>query len=115
MFNIEGDMVYQLEKELRTGWQKNRVDAAIQAKRAAKYAQERHKSVDGLGQKIASIPPTAFHFWGQKLGYDCWNDKNFMREFLRDNPECRVNSGGTKEISVGWVPSSSPRSRTVYT
>jgi hypothetical protein len=37
-----------------------------------------------------------------------------MREFLRDNPECRVNSGGTKEISVGWVPSSTPRSRTVY-
>lgn len=114
MFEIDGSLAVQLEQELRNGWQKNRIDAAIEAKQAAKYAYQKHKSVDGIGQKIASIPPTAFHFWGQKLGYDCWNDKGFMREFLRDNPECRVNSGGTKDIHVGWVPSSSPRSRTVY-
>jgi hypothetical protein len=114
MIEIDGELSVQLEKELRNGWQKNRVDAAIDAKRAAKYTHMRHKSVEGLGQKIASIPTTAFHFWGQKLGYGCWEDKAFMREFLRDNPQCRVNSGGTKEISVGWVPSSSPRSRTVY-
>jgi hypothetical protein len=36
-----------------------------------------------------------------------------MDEFLRDNPECRVNSGGTKEIHVGWTPTN-VRSRTVY-
>ena len=35
-----------------------------------------------------------------------WNDKAFMDEFLRDNPECKVNSGGVKEISVGWAPPS---------
>lgn len=114
MFNIDPSLVGDLEKELRTGWNKNRVDAEIQSKKTAKLNNERHKSIEGLGALKARIPPTAYHFWGQKLGYDCWNDKGFMREFLRDNPDCRVNSGGTKEIMVGYVPSSSPRSRTVY-
>lgn len=114
MLQIDPSLVPALERELRLGWQKERVDAEIHSKQAAKYTQLRHKSIDGVGQKIASIPASAYHFWGQKLGYDCWNDKKFMQEFLRDNPQCRVNSGGTKEISVGWVPSSSPRSRTVY-
>ena len=114
MIEIDGELAHKLEQELRTGWHKNRVEAEVQAKQAAKYTKMRHKSVDGLGQKIASIPGAAFHFWGQKLGYGCWDDKAFMAEFLRDNPECRVNSGGTKEISVGWAPPSNPRSRTVY-
>lgn len=100
---ITGEIAKQLEQELRTGWNKNRVDAAIEAGRFAKENAKRHKSVEGLGQLIARIPTTAYHFWGQKLGYECWNDKAFMDEFLRDNPELRVNSGGTKEIQVGWT------------
>jgi hypothetical protein len=113
MFNIDPSLVGQLEQELRTGWNKNRVDAAIQAKQSGYENNKRHKAVEGLGALKARIPPTAYHFWGQKLGYDCWNDKRFMHEFLRDNPECRVNSGGTKEIQVGYTPSNY-RSRTVY-
>lgn len=114
MLNIDPALVPQLEAEFRRGWQMKRVNAELSSKKAAKYAQMRHKSIDGIGQKVASIPGHAFHFWGKKLGYQCWDDKQFMHEFLRDNPQCKVNSGGTKEISVGWVPSSSPRSRTVY-
>lgn len=105
MIEIDDKSAHQLEKELRTGWERNRVEAAVEAKQLAKFNQERHKSVEGLGQKIATIPGHAYHFWGQKLGYACWNDKAFMNEFLRDNPECKVNSGGTKEIHVGWTPS----------
>lgn len=115
MIEINAELAESLEREFRLGWLKNRVDAEVKAKQAQKFARLRHKSVEGLGQKIASIPGEAFHFWGHKLGYECWDDRGFMKEFLRDNPECRVNSGGTKEISVGWVPASSPRSRTVYT
>lgn len=113
MITIPTDLVPQLEQELRRGWQKNRIEAEVQAKQTEKINRERHKSIEGLGQLTARIPPTAFYFWGQKLGYECWNDKAFMDEFLRDNPECRVNSGGTKEIHVGWTPTN-VRSRTVY-
>jgi hypothetical protein len=104
MIQIDGELGAQLEKELRTGWHKNRVEAAAVAKSIKQVNQQKHKSVEGLGQLVARIPLTAYHFWGQKLGYGCWNDKAFMNEFLRDNPELRVNSGGTKEIQVGWTP-----------
>lgn len=106
MINIDPSLHGQLEAELRKGWQRNQIEAAVEARKIAKENKKRHKSVDGLGQLIARIPVDAVHFWGQKLGYGCWNDKAFMDEFLRDNPELRVNSGGTKEISVGWTPPS---------
>lgn len=114
MLSIPSDLVPQLEKELKQGFQMNRVNAEIQSKQNAKFNKIKHRAVEGLGQLKCRIPPDAYHFWGQKLGYDCWNDNGFLDEFLRDNPECRVVSGGTKEISIGWVPSSTPRSRTVY-
>jgi hypothetical protein len=106
MISIPENLVGQLEQELREGWLRNQVEAKAAAKSNARFNTQRHKSVEGLGQKIATIPATAYHFWGQKLGYGCWDSKAFMDEFLRDNPECRVNSGGTKEIHVGWVPPS---------
>ncbi len=105
MINVPEHLVGKLEKELRLGWERNKAQARIEAKQNAKFNKMRHRSVEGLGQKIATIPLTAYHFWGQKLGYGCWDSKAFMDEFLRDNPECRVNSGGVKEISVGWTPS----------
>lgn len=113
MIELDGELAHKLDHELRTGWKKNRIEAEINAKKISALNKEKHRSIEGLGQLVARIPATAFHFWGQKLGYECWNDKAFMDEFLRDNPELRVNSGGTKEISVGWTPTSI-KSRTVY-
>ena len=104
MIEIDGELAQKLDHELRTGWQKNRIEAKISAKKISKINQDKHRSIEGLGQLVARIPTTAVHFWGQKLGYGCWNDKAFMDEFLRDNPELRVNSGGTKDIHVGWTP-----------
>lgn len=86
---------------LETFWKKQRLQAELERRQMQKFNRNKHRSIDGVGSKIATIPGDAFHFWGKKLGYDCWNDKEFMAEFLRDNPECRVNSGGTKEIFVG--------------
>jgi hypothetical protein len=40
----------------------------------------------------ARIPEESYHYWGMRMGYACWRDDGFMKEFLRDNPECRVNS-----------------------
>ena len=114
MLNIDPSLVPQLEAEFRRGWQMKRVKAEVQSKQAAKHTSERHRSIEGLGQKVGSIPGDAYHFWGHKLGYQCWDDPQFLKEFWRDNPQCKVNSGGTKEISVGWVPSTNVRSRTVY-
>ncbi|MAK37777.1 MAG: hypothetical protein CMC15_16575 [Flavobacteriaceae bacterium] len=54
-----------------------------------------------LGQHKARIDPTSFHHWGKRLGYDCWNDRQFIKEYLRDNPESRVNAKSSK-VQVGY-------------
>lgn len=109
-----GALTPAIESELRNGFHMNRVRAAVDAKRIAQATASRdHRSVDGLGSLVARIPPDAYHYWGQRLGYACWNDESFMRGFLRDNPECRVKSAGTK-LQVGYTAPSAPRFRKTY-
>ena len=76
---------------------------AVQAQIAAEHNQQ-HRSVDGLGRLRMVVSPDAFHYWGRRLGYECWRDKAFLNEFERDNPAVRVKCGGTK-IQVGYQPS----------
>ena len=64
--------------------------------RLARENNVEHRSIDGLGQPRLSITPEAYHYWGQRLGYQCWSDKQFLNEFERDNPACRIKSKGTR-------------------
>lgn len=43
--------------------------------------------MDGLGQKMGSIPGRIYFRWQQMLP-GCWQDKQFVEEFLYDNPAC---------------------------
>lgn len=48
------------------------------------------RGIDGVGgQMDLHIHPESFHYWGQRLGYDCWDDKQFVAEYKRDNPASR--------------------------
>ena len=98
---ISPEMMQSVESELRTGIMMEQVQALAQQKRIGQVNQQRLKSMDGLGSKIASIDSTSYHHWGQRLGYNCWRDKQFVHEYLRDNPQAKANSGGTK-IQVGY-------------
>jgi len=60
-----------------------------------------YQRVDGLGEMTASIPNAAYHYWGKRLGYECWSDKQFKKEYLRDNPEARVETHSEK-TQVGY-------------
>lgn len=52
------------------------------------------------------VPRVAYDAWGRKLGYECWDDAQFVHEFLRDNPECRVHAeAANPTILAGWAPS----------
>jgi len=47
----------------------------------------------GMGGELRSqVHAASFHYWGQRLGYQCWNDPQFCREYLRDNEYARVKS-----------------------
>lgn len=61
------------------------------------------RSVEGVGRLRMALDSNVFHYWGQRLGYECWRDPQFLREFERDNPEVRVKSAGTRTM-VGWRP-----------
>jgi len=73
----------------------------IQAGIAQQWKQD-CRSLEGLGRVRMAISADAFHYWGRRLGYDCWKDKQFLREFERDNPAVRVKCGGTK-VQVGYA------------
>ena len=73
----------------------------------AMAAEGDHRSIDGMGRIRMVITPDAFHYWGRRLGYECWRDKAFLNEFERDNPAVRVKCGGTRiqQGYRGYVPS----------
>lgn len=106
-----------LESEFKKGLHKNWADAERDRAAMAKKNQKHHRGVDGLGKFKARIPADAFHYWGQRFSYDdkgnyigdgykCWQDKAFIEEFLRDNPQCAVAGGATKSqvaFSAGTI------------
>jgi hypothetical protein len=105
-FDISG-LSPDVRRELVAGEHVRRVadreDAFHRQARIAREAGE-HRSLDGLGRVRMMIDPTSYHYWGDRLGYQCWKDRAFLREFERDNADVRVKCGGTK-IMVGWTPS----------
>lgn len=69
--------------------------ALAESARAARAGGERYFLDDGHGNGgvvQAMIHPAFYHFWGQRLGYECWQDPQFVREFQRDNAFARVRN-----------------------
>ena len=95
ILNLPGDLPRQVMDELHRGFRVHEVLAAKEQMEIAAAQGENH-TVDGIGQKVASITPYAYHSWGQRLGYSCWKDKKFRSEFLRDTPEARVKTVARK-------------------
>jgi len=78
-------------------------DAVTDSKRiAVGNNSKEYRHIDGMGEMRASIPPTAYHFWGQREGYAIWSDKKFMKKYLQDNPEVKVKAVSGK-TQVGYA------------
>jgi hypothetical protein len=97
IMSLPGDLPRQVLNEFRRGWRMAEVMAQIEQREIA-AAQPERTWCDGLGQMTLSIQGDAYHYWGQRLGYQCWGDKAFRREFARDNPGVRVRSRPRKTI-----------------
>ena len=112
--DLPGSLRNQVIEELCNGINKDWVDAGIQQRKIAKQSNEiDRRSIDGIGRLRMRIDPTLYHYWGTKLGYDCWKDNQFLREVERDNPEVRVKCGGTR-LQVGFQ-GGTKRSSTKFT
>ncbi len=90
----------EIIQELTTGHQKSMVDAEIRQRNLAQENQRDHRSVDGLGRLVASFDAEGYLTTRARLGVDAQDD-DFVKWAIKNHPECRVNSGGTK-IQVGW-------------
>ena len=90
--------VQEVYEELRKGELIDFVKAKEQLQ--AKIAHGDRYHLD-QGEVKFQVHNKFYHYWGQRLGYECWEDEQFVREFLRDNEVCRVNSMSSK-IQVGY-------------
>jgi hypothetical protein len=102
MFEIPelGSLTGLVMEELRKGELLKQVRARERQGLIQKKRGEQ-KYLRSGGVMTSMIPPESFHYWGQRLGYECWEDDGFVREFLRDNAECRVHARAAN-ASVGW-------------
>lgn len=78
--------------------------AHTQAKQMASFRHANAaKSIDGVGELKAQIPISAFHYWGQRLGYECWDDKTFVDDFIKENPEVAVKNRVKRTVVNGGL------------
>ena len=104
MVGVEGlndELAASVAGVLRGQMRSEHENAYAEQARAAHAAKRETQSVEGVGELKARINPTSYHYWGKRLGYKCWNDRQFMKEYLRDNPESRVN-GMSGKTQVGY-------------
>ena len=110
--NIPTELVKPMLEEFKRGWHREKLLGRVEAKKLSVGAKGYHRGVDGVGRLRARIPASSFHYWGQRLGYDCWKDETFLKNYLKDN-DLEVKGGRTK-LMVGYGKSTSESSMTIF-
>jgi hypothetical protein len=79
-----------MERNLRLGIGREKVLQENRMKDNARMeAMTPRKTVEGLGQLTAVFDLQNYLRWDQ-AERGCWGNKQFVREYLRDNPEARA-------------------------
>lgn len=102
------DLMHEVEKEFRLGWQMEKVMVEMERNRMAEACTRLESAaVDGLGRVEADIPAASYFYWiheGRKRGTsNIWRHKEFRKDFLRDNPQFKVKYRSAKP-RTGWTP-----------
>jgi len=104
--DISDQLVTALNAKLRQEVDMKAFQARLAQRRLASALGQDRRAMNGLGRVRMEVSSEVHHYWGQRLGYKCWRDEQFLREMERDNPEVRVKCGGTK-LQVGFSPTGS--------
>ena len=92
-----GDLTKEVIEELRTARNLELVQASVRQRKLAQAEQVvtggERKNLS-FGRLRMRITPEAYHYWGGRLGYECWDDDEFLREYENQNEEVRINSKG---------------------
>ena len=97
---IQGiDITKEFLEEIASGDKMAAVRAKAQAMAAGKLNAMQNRTMNELcGELIGRIPVESYHYWGRRLGYECWRDNTFLREYFRDNPETKVNAKSERSM-----------------
>jgi len=88
-------------QELHAGWEYKKLASRLRQNRIAQAnARLERAAIEGIGELQLSIDPDIYHYWGQQLGYECWEDEEFRREFARDNEAARVKNVARKTTII---------------
>jgi hypothetical protein len=99
-WGIPTELIQAVKEELRYR-KMQELDAAIQEQHlAATIGRERFCLQ--YGEQELMVHPVFYHYWGRRLGYECWQDKQFIHEFRRDNDICRVKNISRK-TTIGTI------------
>lgn len=52
--------------------------------------------IEGLGQRTMCVHPTIYWEMVRRYGPDCWRDKQFRKDMMRDEPGIRAFAGSRK-------------------
>lgn len=97
--NMGSEELREFLHELHWGTHARQVTAHFRQRGHAR-ALEGVQAIDGLGAPTTTIDATVFHYWGHRLGYECWDDNQFLHEMRRDNPDTRVLAAAGKTMIV---------------
>ena len=76
-------------------------EARAQAKQIAMDSNSKeYRYCDGLGELKMRVPTMSKVYWSNREGQECWNDKQFLHEFEKQNEEVRINSKGKHNMIV---------------
>ena len=97
--NLSPGVEAALRRRYAKKWEVQQIVALSEAKRLAKGLNSKtHFHIQGVGECVARIPMDAYFYWIARKGIGCWQDKAFIREYIRDNPEVRVKSASRKTM-----------------
>lgn len=91
----------QLREDLHRGFQARAVLAeAAMAREKAEIESAPLVTNEGNYRPRTVVSAESFHYWGQRLGYDCWSDPEFLKDYERDNPAAKINAKMSKTTIV---------------
>ena len=85
---FDGELLQAIRKEALDGeGAEKRKMVADMARTAEELKARGSEYVDGSGQRAGAIPGRIYFRW-QNMLPGCWQDEEFVSEFLYDNPQC---------------------------
>lgn len=99
----EAQLLEALMRDLHRGEQAKAVLVEAQMRRVIEASQSlgEGRFIEGLGQLQCRVPTAVFHHWGQRYGYEIWNNPADLMQYLgRLNPGFLVKSRGKTQVVV---------------